>query len=207
MPPNFWANGLLQTMKEPKSIVIKTSKLVAIKDKFSKAKHHYLICPYEDIDDISELRKEHVELVEEMYGLALQVIESQNQLLKNFKIGFHAIPSMSRSVLSSQSVSRFFSYAISSFVFRLHLHVVSMDFCSPCLKKKNHWNSFNTDFLVTCDRVIKDLREQGRAVIDMGQAECMLNVALVCNSCPYIAKSMPDLKRHLVQHETLYEAL
>lgn len=30
----------------------------------------------------------------------------------------------------------------------VHLHVISQDFDSPCLKNKKHWNSFNTDYFV-----------------------------------------------------------
>lgn len=28
----------------------------------------------------------------------------------------------------------------------LHMHVISQDFKSECLKTKKHWNSFTTDF-------------------------------------------------------------
>lgn len=41
-------------------------------------------------------------------------------------IGYHAVPSMQR----------------------LHLHVISTDFVSPCLKTKYHWNSFTTPFFL-----------------------------------------------------------
>lgn len=30
----------------------------------------------------------------------------------------------------------------------VHLHVISQDFDSPCLKNKKHWNSFNTDYFL-----------------------------------------------------------
>lgn len=30
----------------------------------------------------------------------------------------------------------------------VHLHVISQDFDSPCLKNKKHWNSFTTDYFV-----------------------------------------------------------
>lgn len=36
------------------------------------------------------------------------------------------------------------------FVFysHVHLHVISQDFDSPCLKNKKHWNSFTTDYFI-----------------------------------------------------------
>lgn len=42
------------------------------------------------------------------------------------RYGYHAIPSMSQ----------------------LHLHMISQDFDSPCLKTKRHWNSFNTKYFL-----------------------------------------------------------
>lgn len=30
----------------------------------------------------------------------------------------------------------------------VHLHVISQDFDSPCLKNKKHWNSFTTDYFI-----------------------------------------------------------
>ena len=30
----------------------------------------------------------------------------------------------------------------------LHMHVISQDFDSPCLKTKKHWNSFTTSYFV-----------------------------------------------------------
>lgn len=59
--------------------------------------------------------------------MALNVIELNNRQIDEFKIGFHAEPSMQQ----------------------LHLHVISTDFDSTFLKTKKHWNSFNTIFFIT----------------------------------------------------------
>lgn len=91
-----WRNGLLETMKDPQHIVIKAEQLVVIKDKFPKAKHHFLVIPYDNIDDAFALTKNDVSLVKEMNLLATNVIELVGQKLENFKIGFHAEPSMLR---------------------------------------------------------------------------------------------------------------
>jgi len=58
--------------------------------------------------------------------LARNVVEVKGVHWEDFKVGFHAEPSMQR----------------------LHLHVISRDFVSPSLKTKKHWNSFNTDLFV-----------------------------------------------------------
>lgn len=91
-----WNQKLLQTMRDPESIVIKTDKLVAIKDKFPKARHHFLVLPHENIDSIYDLTKLDVELVKEMDLLSQNVIQLIGQKPENFLIGFHAEPSMAR---------------------------------------------------------------------------------------------------------------
>lgn len=91
-----WNQKLLQTMRDPEAIVIKTDKLVAIKDKFPKARHHFLVLPHENIDSIYDLTKLDVELVKEMDLLSQNVIQLIGQKPENFLIGFHAEPSMAR---------------------------------------------------------------------------------------------------------------
>lgn len=68
-------------------------------------------------------------MLRDMEFLARNVIEVCGRSLDEFKTGFHAEPSMRR----------------------LHLHVISRDFYSPCLKTKKHWNSFNTPFLLSTE--------------------------------------------------------
>lgn len=66
-------------------------------------------------------------MLQEMELLAKNAIEVNGRTLDEFKIGYHAKPSMQR----------------------LHLHVISRDFHSPCLKTKKHWNTFNTPYLLS----------------------------------------------------------
>lgn len=91
-----WSLKLLETMKDPNYVVMKTERLVAIKDKFPKAKHHFLVLPTENLDTIRNLTKEHIGLVNEMAEMAGRIIESIGQKRENFMIGFHAEPSMMR---------------------------------------------------------------------------------------------------------------
>lgn len=62
--------------------------------------------------------------MDELELLAKNVIEVTGQDENLFQIGYHSSPSMQR----------------------LHVHVISKDFHSPCLKTKIHWNSFTTKF-------------------------------------------------------------
>lgn len=91
-----WKLGLLETLKDPNNVVIRTEQLVAIKDKFPKSKHHFLIMPFENIDSIFDLKKSDVELVNEMQLLGQNVIEGTGLRPDIFRMGFHAIPSMSK---------------------------------------------------------------------------------------------------------------
>lgn len=119
-------------------------------------------------------------MVREMEFLANNVIQIVNQKPENFKIGFHHAPSMQR----------------------LHLHVVSRDFNSICLKHKNHWNSFNTNFFLSVEKVIDELNEKGK--IEKPSEEYvkrLMALDLKCNSCEYHPKNMPNLKAHLLTHK------
>lgn len=91
-----WNMKLLETMKDPSSIVIKTEQLVAIRDKFPKAKHHYLVLPYASIETVFDLSRKDIGLLMEMELLGLNVIESTGLKQEHFNVGFHAEPSMMR---------------------------------------------------------------------------------------------------------------
>lgn len=47
-----WSLALIETMKNPIYQVISSEIAVVIKDKYPKARFHYLILPYEDIPSI-----------------------------------------------------------------------------------------------------------------------------------------------------------
>ena len=38
---------------------------------------------------------------------------------------------------------------------QVHMHVISQDFISPCLKTKKHWNSFNTPYFIDADKILE----------------------------------------------------
>jgi len=57
------------------------------------------------------------------------------------RLGYHAVPSLEP----------------------LHLHVVSQDFNSPCLKHKKHWNSFSGPFFLDAaavERALEEVKEE-----------------------------------------------
>lgn len=86
--------------------------------------------------------------------------------------------------------------------------MISKDFDSPSLKHKKHWNSFNTDFLVHPSTVIEHLEKYGEverpSEVTIKQ---FVDKPLKCNTCTYIPKNMPDLKKHLLTHVALYKGI
>lgn len=121
--PKHWSLGLLDAMNDSESVVKSTEKVVVIRDKYPKAKLHYLVLPHEEISSIYKLNKSHIGLLEE-FGLVYKQIKDAESY--ELRAGFHAVPSMTR----------------------LHMHIISKDMVSPCLKTKIHWNSFTTEFFL-----------------------------------------------------------
>lgn len=167
-----------------------------------------------------QLTTKHLDLLNEMYLLAQKVIEIKGGPLDEFKIGYHAEPSMQQ----------------------VHLHVVSTDFNSPALKNKKHWNSFTTDFFVNHEGktglysenytnyihvtthvhshmkfalclisyltklfeipdLVKRLKADGKvAKLNPTVVKELLATPLKCHRCHEMPKTMPALKTHLLQH-------
>lgn len=119
-----WSLGLMESMKDPETIVKKTDNIVVIHDKYPKAKIHYLVLPEDNLNSIYKLNSSHVSLLEE-FGDFYEEIKAEHKG-HTLRAGFHAVPSMQR----------------------LHMHIISTDMVSPCLKTKIHWNSFTTKFFL-----------------------------------------------------------
>ncbi|XP_011212091.1 aprataxin-like protein [Bactrocera dorsalis] len=174
-----WATGLLHTIKDAKNLIISSEDAVVINDKYPKSQHHYLVLPKADIPDIFHLNQSHLPLLEELFLLAQNVIEAKRCHLDDFKIGFHAQPSMQR----------------------LHLHVISKDFVSDCLKTRKHWASFNTKLFLYYQDVYALIKAGDRIQrLDKEIVQQLYASPLECNQCKFVGKNVPDLKRHLLEH-------
>ena len=175
---SHWTQGLLSSMNDPEFVLHSTTDLVIIRDKYPKSTHHLLVIPKKPIDSINNLVQEDVSLLEQMEDEATKFVTKKFGE-SEFLMGYHAVPSMSQ----------------------LHLHVISRDFVSDCLKHKKHWNSFTTGYFLSSSSVIKQVKEAG-SVRTMSQQEArhLLTLPLQCNQCPHLPKNIPDLKRHLKEH-------
>lgn len=174
----FWAMGLLKTMKDPKYMVKTDDKVTVIKDMYNKAKYHYLVLPNDDISNLKALNKDQVSLLEHMDKIGKEYV-TQNHPNTNFKYGYHAEASMHR----------------------LHLHVISDDMNSSCLKTKKHWNSFTTDFFIDSKDIIENLKKNGKIQLPPRErCKEYLETPLKCHKCNHTPKNMPELKKHILSH-------
>ncbi|XP_036186499.1 aprataxin isoform X2 [Myotis myotis] len=173
-----WSQGLKISMQDPKMQVYKDEQVVVIKDKYPKARHHWLVLPWASISSLKAVTREHLELLKHMHAVGEKVIvDAAGPSKLRFRLGYHAIPSMSH----------------------VHLHVISQDFDSPCLKNKKHWNSFNTEYFLESQAVIKMIQEAGRVTVRDGMPE-LLKLPLRCHECQQLLPSIPQLKEHLRKH-------
>ncbi|XP_058496846.1 aprataxin [Solea solea] len=174
----LWSQGLKISMQDPKMQLYKDDKVVVIKDKYPKARHHWLVLPWQSIPSLKALCEEHCDLVKHMQQVADQMVQQcPDSSSLSFRTGYHAIPSMSH----------------------VHLHVISQDFDSPCLKNKKHWNSFTTDYFIEANDVIQMLETNGRVTVKEGATE-LLKLPLCCHMCHKELPTIPALKEHLKSH-------
>ncbi|XP_064259924.1 aprataxin isoform X2 [Passer domesticus] len=173
-----WSQGLKSSMQDPKMQVYKDEKTVVIKDKYPKARYHWLILPWDPISSLKSVTRDHLELLEHMHAVGQKMIEQcpARESLE-FRLGYHAIPSMSQ----------------------LHLHVISQDFDSPALKTKKHWNSFTTDYFLNSQDVIEMVRSKGKVMVKDHTSE-LLKLPLRCHRCKQQLSTIPQLKEHLRKH-------
>ncbi|KAG9300780.1 hypothetical protein G9A89_023578 [Geosiphon pyriformis] len=188
-----WNLVLLEYLDRPErfsknEIFFFDKDFVVVWDKFPKAREHLLVIPRRKIDNIESLTKDDIPLVRDMQTLAKWVIERlkenhpynlQGHQKLEFRLGFHAIPSMKQ----------------------LHMHIISRDMVSTCLKKKMHYLSFTTDFFKTPEDIIEMLEKNEEIKFDKQYYENKLKGELNCHLCERKAIStMPKLREHLGEH-------
>ncbi|KAF2988443.1 hypothetical protein EK904_004948 [Melospiza melodia maxima] len=90
-----WSQGLKSSMQDPKMQVYKDEKIVVIKDKYPKARYHWLILPWDPISSLKSVTRDHLALLEHMHAVGQKMVEQcpARESLE-FRLGYHAIPSM-----------------------------------------------------------------------------------------------------------------
>eukprot|EP00958_Prasinococcus_capsulatus_P028327 scaffold6592_cov411-Prasinococcus_capsulatus_cf.AAC.10 len=186
-----WSEALAHYARKPAAFteVLRSDDLcVTVEDKYPKARYHWLIIARGDQfgtmpSPLTGLRKADIELLRHMRTAAEELVASQNMSTDQFSMG---LPSMRQ----------------------LHMHVISLDYVSPALKTKKHWNSFTTEFFVPASTVIEILEDalpgtEARALKDLliseDSAEMILKEEMECCNCGATLKNMPALKSHQEQ--------
>lgn len=167
-------------------IYYRDDDFVVIYDAFPKAKAHLLLIPRPstllgEVQEMCGLNGKHKSELERFHRFAHRVkMEVEKEKGVVMKMGYHIIPSLTP----------------------LHLHIVSEEFESTCLKTKKHWNSFNSDFFVETEKVMSNLEGEEFNKLK-ATAKALLKQDLKCNKCAKPMQNMPGLKKHLVEcHQT-----
>eukprot|EP00727_Mastigamoeba_balamuthi_P004259 m51a1_g13830 hypothetical protein (338) ;mRNA; r:486273-487286 len=156
-----------------------TDGLVAIHDRYPKSRVHILVVTGA-LRRPADLLPEHAPLVESMIRAAERAYRTacSGGELGDPRIGFHAAPSMAP----------------------LHMHALSPDLVSGCVKNKRHWNSFATEFLVPASEVLRALRagRKGSELLfgDKDRAEAILKRKMACHRCGKECSTVPAMQSH-----------
>ncbi|KAK7195509.1 Scavenger mRNA decapping enzyme C-term binding/HIT domain containing protein [Novymonas esmeraldas] len=166
------------------SLLFKDDACIVVNDAFPKSAMHCLVMPVDlRLQSLNALERRDIPLLRHMmhvgdeYVRYLQTTSPQVYQARRFIAGFHAIPSLPM----------------------LHLHVLSMDLDSPCIKNKKHYNSFATFFFLTSARILEDLERHGRVTLnqDVVRLRQMEEQDMRCLWCGTALANIPTMKAHI----------
>ncbi|XP_050078706.1 aprataxin-like [Anopheles maculipalpis] len=179
MVREHWSYQLVRELADERLHLASTAKSIAIRDLHPKARHHFLVLPRKAIDTLHELTFEDVQLLEDMYQLGRQVIQSMRLSVKQFNFGYHLKPHMKR----------------------LHLHVISNDYDSPSLKRRHHWTIFHSEVFQRHEAVLKELKLYGH-IAERSDAYILAlrEGPLRCHVCAFQTEYLPAMKKHNALH-------
>ena len=178
-----WRLGLLTDSERAKYQLYADDLVVILKDKYPKARYHYLVLPKAPIDTVEDLSHDHVPLLRhmieqgEVFCEKEVVPKTKNPIL----MGFHIFPTF----------------------IRLHLHLISSDFDSFYMKSVGVYSSFTTSFFLTPQRAIEIL-ESGRKISSqeiIGSESSNWAKNLKCHICSASCLTWAKLKEHIAKHD------
>ena len=162
----------------PDRVLFETKHCVVAYDVYPKARVHVLILPRAPLAKPHELAAQHARLLRHMLHLAEWLaprLRDQHPELSPLRCGFHAVPSMRQ----------------------MHLHMISLDFESPDLKRPRHWIIFNTDYLVPPQQWADMLEQHGRVLVERTAEEAKLKMPMVCPLTGTALDGMEAVRRHV----------
>lgn len=177
------------------SVIYKDEKYVVVKDAFPKSIIHYLLLlrdpkitkqhPLTVFKD-EALKEEVAKLIVKVKGIILERLTEEFDIEEdeNFiQVGVHSVPSMAN----------------------LHVHLMTRDFNSEKMKRKQHYNSFTTEFFVKFDELPL---ENGDKRLNAHAIEQVVKTSDM--KCVYCGKNFKnkfvELKKHLtMEFESKYK--
>ena len=75
---NHWSEGLVKSMEDPELKVLEDDEVIVIKDKYPKAKFHYLVMPKQNIISIKHVTTENAHLLEHMEKVGENITKKHN---------------------------------------------------------------------------------------------------------------------------------
>ncbi|CAJ1439172.1 unnamed protein product [Effrenium voratum] len=159
-------------------VVHSTEEFLTIHDGYPKAAVHLLVLPRTRVASLAKLTPEHLPMLRRLCGYVAWLLEQLGQQDGvGWTHGLHSVPSLKQ----------------------LHVHVMTMDFCSPCLKNAKHFCSFLPPFLVSLDEAVRVVSEGGFVERSLQELEeGMKKRRLCCHRCGAdFGRSFAELKRHL----------
>ncbi|KAL9185315.1 hypothetical protein ACHAXT_003092 [Thalassiosira profunda] len=195
-----WCNALkdilasVETGSENNPVVFfKSDKYVCTYDKFPKARHHLLLmCRQRQLNGglsavqtLNDIQPKHLDELREFHTLGRKIVSRLENNASNgrsvtMKLGYHAIPSLEP----------------------LHLHIISSDVDSPCVKTRKHVVSFTSPtFFVSPESLERHLKgafvENLRVHVRPERAEHVLKYTpMACVRCGMEAATVPAWKDH-----------
>lgn len=157
-----------------------TEEFATLFDGYPKSQVHLLVMPRRRIKSARDLTPEQLPMVRRLAAYTTWLLEQLSALRPSltWRHGVHANPSL----------------------LQVHVHVLSQDFQSPCLRNKKHYNSFQPPFLIGLASLISELETCGNAMgaVTVAEAEAWLKRDLRCSACgAEFGSRFADLKRHL----------
>lgn len=168
-------------MTDPQQMFEQDDQTVTLYDGFPKAKYHYLVIPREDIDSVAALQKKDLPLLKHMDKRANDLVArlKADDPDAVFRCGYHMVPSMKR----------------------LHLHIVSQDFNSYRMRKKHHWNTFNTEYFMDSEAAMAIIEEKGYIDVNEQFYEALLDSQMQCNYCAKAYSIIGEMTMHIRIHD------
>eukprot|EP01084_Bolivina_argentea_P123297 218502_1 len=188
----FWKNVLYIYIKNKNErdytynecIFYEDNDFIVIYDRFFKAKIHLLIMPkikFQSIYELNPLNNYHIKMIERIIQIAEWIkndILKRNKNIINIKYGFHAVPTLNQ----------------------MHCHLISGDMDSQHMKKTKHYNSFNTQYFVPANILLKTLKiDKRKFTVDKKYYKNVFYNAkkLKCQFCFREFEELSDVKLHI----------